>query len=435
MRRALVATGAARWHAAPGSLRAWSTEAAGGAAGEGRQDADAGLPPRGRGRGAPLDAPPGAGAPRASRGRGRAESGGLLSRVLGDAAASAGGGASRAAGETRARSAPPPGALAPPPPPRAPREGPPREFTSRRVAASPTGQPPQQAGRPAWREGGGMRARSPPGGALGGAAGRGACRPHARLRRCRGERRSRPRFLRRRMSDRALTPPAPLADADTARPDGGAAPERRRSRWQAEAAEFTARRESGPGARAPSAQRPRGSSPAGREAMEAAARARVARHRAPRRAAADFDEAGVAAFVQMALDTHLDTSDVGHAPQLWDAAPQLAPEQLLQAAGAEMRSLAGVADDAEWAALCAEALDEWRVLEAAQRAARLKAGGSDLPHVAAEDAALAALAAGAAGGAGGAFAAKACATLTHNPRWGFAAKQRALSLIAARAGH
>jgi hypothetical protein len=460
MRRALVATGAAaRRHAAPGSLRAFAADVAGGEAGGEPAGTDA-TQPRGRGRGVPLDAPAGdGGAPRAARGRGRADTGGLLSRVLGATSA----GVSRGAGDSaaaRSHSAPPPGS-GEPAAPRAPREGPPRVFTSRRVAASPaqpafTGQ--QQAGGPArtytprdgarssffTRDDAGAtsgRGASPP--AFSGllaclapaphvmrTAALGLCAPRALTLTC---------FLRLCLS---LAPPSlPDSDASVAGASfsggGGMQPERRRSRWQSEAAEFTTPRAPS-GLRAPSGPRATSPRPAGRQSMEANARARVSRHleAQPRAAAvrAPYDEDEMNDFLEVTFDPHLDTSDIGLTPQLWDAAPAVTPAELLAAAGAEMRLLSGVEDDAEWAAICEDTLAEWAAMEAAMAGATVRAGNSGLPHVAAEDAALAATAAGAAGSAGAAFAAKAFGVLSRNPRWGYAAKQRALSLMVARAG-
>jgi hypothetical protein len=172
--------------------------------------------------------------------------------------------------------------------------------------------------------------------------------------------------------------------------------------------------------------------------MEANARARVTRHleAQPRHAAAraPYDEDDMSDFLEVSFDPHLDTSDIGLTPQLWDTAPEVTPAQLLAAAGAEVRVMSGVEDDAEWASLCEETLADWAAMQAAVSGATVRAGNSGLPHVAAEDAALAATASGAAGTAGAAFAAKACAALARNPRWNYAAKQRALSLMVARAG-
>jgi hypothetical protein len=160
----------------------------------------------------------------------------------------------------------------------------------------------------------------------------------------------------------------------------------------------------------------------------------VAHLGAPRAKPTEYDEDELIEFLELSLDTHLDTSDVGVAPTLWSDDVAVTPAQLLQLAGAEVRALSGVDDDAEWDTICAEALHDWAGVAAAERQAGLRAGGSGLAHVAAEDAALAGVAAGAQGTPAAAFAAHAADALARNARWGFAAKQRALQLLVARAG-
>ena len=136
-------------------------------------------------------------------------------------------------------------------------------------------------------------------------------------------------------------------------------------------------------------------------------------------------------FSQLALDVELDVGHAGSTPQHWHQLPatRVPSSQdaaaMLQANAAVLQALCGASPDS-WDDLTRGALRNYDHHLRKEAKDRRKRGMSELPHGAAEDVALGQLVQEVAAPEAQAFAHKALLTLQHNPRWSFAAKERAL---------
>ena len=137
-------------------------------------------------------------------------------------------------------------------------------------------------------------------------------------------------------------------------------------------------------------------------------------------------------FSQLALDVELDVSHSASAPEHWHQLPATRvpttqdAAAMMQANSAVLQALVGASPDEAWDDLARAALRNYDLHLRREAKDRRKRGMSELPHGAAEDAALGLLVQDVTDPEAGAFAHKALLTLQHNPRWSFAAKERAL---------
>jgi len=144
-------------------------------------------------------------------------------------------------------------------------------------------------------------------------------------------------------------------------------------------------------------------------------------------------------FTDLAFDVELDVTHAGMLPQHWHEMPSSRMPSAQEAAAALqentewLRPMVEAPTDAAWARLTRAAVRSYETYLRAEAKDRRKRGMSDLPHGAAEDAALAVQVHKAEASLPAEvrpFAQKALLTLQHNPRWSFQAKDRALKFMA-----
>ena len=144
-------------------------------------------------------------------------------------------------------------------------------------------------------------------------------------------------------------------------------------------------------------------------------------------------------FTDLAFDVELDVTHAGMLPQHWHEMPSSRMPSAQEAAAALqentewLRPMVEAPTDAAWARLTRAAVLSYETYLRAEAKDRRKRGMSDLPHGAAEDAALAEQVHKAEASLPAEvrpFAQKALLTLQHNPRWSFQAKDRALKFMA-----
>lgn len=124
-------------------------------------------------------------------------------------------------------------------------------------------------------------------------------------------------------------------------------------------------------------------------------------------------------FCDLALDPHLDTSDVGTAPTLWaDTGAPLSGAEVVARFGEVARAFSNVEDDATWHAITGSAVADWEMMK--PRGKRMDAVEQDADL---EGRVV-----------GLSFSQRAAAVLQRNRRWSHAAKCAALSVCVSAEG-